>query len=37
VGDIIWNSAPSAGATIGWVCVAAGNPGQWKSFGTISN
>ena len=37
VGDIIWNSAPSAGATIGWVCVATGNPGQWKSFGTISN
>jgi hypothetical protein len=37
VGDIIWNSAPSAGAAIGWVCVATGNPGQWKSFGTISN
>ena len=37
VGDIIWNNAPSAGAAIGWVCVAAGNPGQWKSFGTISN
>ena len=37
VGDIIWNSAPSANQSIGWVCVATGNPGQWKSFGTISN
>ena len=37
VGDIIWNSAPSANQSIGWVCVATGSPGQWKSFGTISN
>jgi hypothetical protein len=36
VGDIIWNSAPSANQPIGWVCVSTGNPGQWKSFGTIS-
>jgi hypothetical protein len=36
VGDIIWNSAPSANQPIGWVCVGTGNPGQWKSFGTIS-
>ncbi len=36
VGDIIWNSAPSANQAIGWVCVGTGNPGQWKSFGTIS-
>jgi hypothetical protein len=36
VGDIIWNNAPSANQPIGWVCVGTGNPGQWKSFGTIS-
>lgn len=36
VGDIIWNSAPSANQPIGWVCVITGNPGQWKSFGQIS-
>lgn len=37
VGDIIWNSAPSAGGNIGWVCVTAGTPGTWKSFGDISS
>ena len=36
VGDIIWNNTPSANQPIGWVCVATGNPGQWKSFGIIS-
>jgi hypothetical protein len=36
-GDIVWNENPMAGTNIGWVCVAAGSPGQWKSFGTISN
>lgn len=33
---IVWNSAPSAGGVIGWVCVTAGTPGTWKSFGTIA-
>lgn len=37
VGDIIWNSAPSAGGNIGWVCIEAGTPGTWKSFGDISS
>ena len=37
VGDIIYNSAPTAGGTIGWVCVEAGTPGTWKAFGTISS
>lgn len=36
VGDLVWNAAPSAGGVIGWVCVAAGTPGTWKSFGGIS-
>lgn len=34
-GDIIWNTNPVAGGTVGWVCTAAGSPGTWKSFGTI--
>lgn len=34
-GDRIWNSEPSAGGYIGWVCVTAGTPGTWKGFGTI--
>ena len=35
-GDIVWNSAPSASGFIGWVCVTAGTPGTWKTFGAIS-
>lgn len=34
-GDIIYNSAPSAGGKIGWVCVTSGSPGVWKAFGVI--
>jgi hypothetical protein len=36
VGDIVYNSAPVAGGTIGWVCVTAGSPGTWKTFGAIA-
>lgn len=36
VGDIIFNSAPAASGFIGWVCVTAGTPGTWKTFGSIS-
>ena len=36
VGDRIYNSVPSASGNIGWVCVTAGTPGTWKSYGTIS-
>ena len=35
-GDIVWNTNPTAGAFVGWVCVQAGFPGQWKVFGQIS-
>ena len=35
-GDIIYNSAPSAGGYIGWVCTTSGSPGTWKTFGAIS-
>lgn len=33
----IWlNDLPTAGGFIGWVCVTAGTPGTWKTFGAIS-
>lgn len=34
-GDKVWHPAPSnaAGIPVGWVCVAAGTPGTWRSFG----
>jgi hypothetical protein len=35
-GDIVYNSAPTAGGTIGFVCVTAGTPGTWKTFGAIT-
>ena len=31
-GDIIWNSAPSATGTPGWICTAGGTPGTWTSM-----
>jgi len=34
--DIVWNSTPTAGGAVGWVCVVAGSPGTWKAFGSIS-
>lgn len=35
-GDICWNTNPSPGNFIGWVCVVNGDPGQWVPFGLIS-
>ena len=35
-GDIVWDSTPSAGNKIGWVCVTSGTPGTWKTFGVIT-
>jgi len=35
VGDIVWNSAPVQKSFVGWVCVQAGNPGIWATFGEI--
>jgi hypothetical protein len=35
-GDVFWNTEPSAGGNVGWVCVAAGSPGVWAAFGEIS-
>jgi hypothetical protein len=35
-GSIVWDTTPSAGGDIGWVCIATGTPGTWKTFGTIA-
>jgi len=34
-GDILWNSDPIIGRYVGWVCIKAGNPGEWRPFGEI--
>ena len=36
IGDQFMNYAATAGGTIGWVCVVAGTPGTWKTFGAIT-
>ena len=36
-GDIFLRKAPSAGGFLGSICVAAGTPGTWKTFGAISS
>jgi len=35
VGDIAYNTAPTVGGTLGWVCVTAGTPGTWAKFGAV--
>jgi hypothetical protein len=35
-GSIVFNISPTAGSFVGWVCVTAGTPGTWKTFGAIS-
>jgi len=35
-GAIVYNTAPSAGGSVGWICVTAGTPGTWKTFGSIA-
>ena len=36
LGDIVYNTSPTAGGFVGWVCTATGTPGTWKTFGAIS-
>lgn len=36
VGEVVYNSAPAASGTMGWVCTTAGTPGTWKTWGAIS-
>ncbi|MED3468448.1 hypothetical protein P4485_21575 [Bacillus thuringiensis] len=37
VGDIVYNTIPASGGSIGWVCIATGTPGTWRTFGAISS
>lgn len=34
-GDIVWNENPIPTGYVGWICVKAGTPGEWKPFGQI--
>jgi hypothetical protein len=36
IGDICWNTKPQANSYVGWICVAAGDPGEWLPFGSIN-
>jgi hypothetical protein len=36
VGDIVYNTAPVLGGSLGWVCTTAGTPGVFAEFGLIS-
>jgi hypothetical protein len=31
-GEVVWNNAAAAGATLGWRCNVTGNPGTWESI-----
>ena len=35
-GDVVFNTAPAAGGTPGWVCVTSGTPGTWKAMANIA-
>ena len=35
-GDVVWNTAPSAAGTPGWVCTTAGTPGTWKAMASLA-
>ena len=35
-GDIVWNTAPSAGGPPGWMCVTSGSPGTWKAMANLA-
>jgi hypothetical protein len=37
IGDMVFDTSPSAGGTIGWVCTVGGTPGTWKTFGSIAS
>ena len=36
VGDRVWNTAPAAAGTPGWVCTTAGTPGTWKAMAVLA-
>jgi hypothetical protein len=36
VTDIVWNSAPTSGQPMGWVCSVAGTPGTWVAMANFA-
>ncbi len=36
-GDLVYNTNPTSGGYVGWICTAAGTPGTWKGFGLIES
>jgi len=34
-GDIVWNTRPTKGSVLGWVCIKSGSPGTWSAFVSI--
>jgi hypothetical protein len=32
LGEIVWNTSPTATGTLGWVCTTAGTPGTWTAL-----
>jgi Pectate lyase superfamily protein len=35
-GDLIYNTNPTPGGYVGWICTASGTPGTWNTFGAIN-
>ena len=35
-GEIVWNSNPTVGSVLGWICTVSGKPGTWNSFGSVN-
>jgi hypothetical protein len=36
IGDLIYNTNPTPGGYVGWICTTSGTPGTWKTFGLIT-
>ena len=34
-GDVVWNSIPTSGAPLGWVCTISGTPGTWNAMANL--
>jgi hypothetical protein len=35
LGDMLYNTNPTPGGYVGWICTVSGTPGTWKGFGLI--
>jgi len=36
-GEILWNSNPTPGSPVGWMCTASGTPGSWQPIGVTGH